>query len=216
MSLGKTILANMIITECQRPPSSTAIYFYCRHDDPYRNTFLALARSLLYQILKDNPDILDHLYEASTKSVKTLRSTETSKRLLKDALMGIDNTFVVVDGLDECKRDEQRTMINFFEDFFSSQPFSGQTNLRCLLVSQDDAVPHRLLSSFPTIKIKPDDNKSDIEIYVNHRSKDIQSKFELGGEMTRDISTKVQRNAGGRIFLGYKGCADCMKASFSL
>lgn len=128
----------------------------------------------------------------------------------------MDNVYIIVDGLDECRREEQKMIIEFFIDLISSQKNSPGANLRCLFVSQDDVVPHKLLSKLPTIKIEPDDNKSDIQIFANHRTKEVQSKFQLSEKIQQHISDEVQKNARGEILLEFEKFAELIQGVFLL
>ncbi|KAK8008159.1 hypothetical protein PG991_010710 [Apiospora marii] len=49
---GKTMLASLVVQKARElEPAPTVLYFYCRYDDPERDNFVSLGRSLLAQLL---------------------------------------------------------------------------------------------------------------------------------------------------------------------
>ncbi len=74
--VGKTILASLLIEEARKLPGVQVVFFYCKHGDSQRNTFLAVARSILLQLLRHNGSLLSYLFEAAcTSGENSLDST---------------------------------------------------------------------------------------------------------------------------------------------
>lgn len=139
---GKTILASTIIESLEKLSNTTPIrfaYFYCKDGDPNRNTFVAVARGLLSQLLRDNSDLLLHLYDkGNLKSGEAiLTDPEMAKELLEVALDSAQKpTYIVIDGIDECcDRTERKLICSWFIEQVNGLPREDLGNLRCLFVS---------------------------------------------------------------------------------
>ncbi len=69
LCVGKTVLASLIVVEeLKKVGGTTVLFFYCRQNDPERNTFVAMARSLLWELMVQDDTLVDPLYLASIKS----------------------------------------------------------------------------------------------------------------------------------------------------
>lgn len=198
IDLGKTILTSLIVEKARQIPDVQVAFFYCKTSDPLRNTFIAIAKSILVQILCQNKNFLSYLYERSSVSGEScLETLKLAKELLQTALTSAGNVFLIIDGLDECPQDEKRTIVSWFKATIDNINESDPGGLRCLFVSQDDGEIRRLCISVPEIKITSDDNKVDIEFYVSHKEIDLRKKFGLSVAQSQDISHKVCGRADG-------------------
>ncbi|KAH8687413.1 hypothetical protein BGZ60DRAFT_363661, partial [Tricladium varicosporioides] len=198
---GKTVLASLVVEELQRLQSAHPItlgFFYCKHKDNQRNTFNAVARAILAQLLNQNEDLLPYLFEnASTSGEIVLGSPSLTKELLETALKSSEKLYIVIDGLDECDPPEKKAIIQWFQSVVAALPDTEFDSLRCLFISQDDGEIGKLLSKLPTIRIKPEDTRADIQTYVTIWGKEIQEKFDLPDENRKDIITAVIERADG-------------------
>ncbi|KAK0115665.1 hypothetical protein ONS96_014111 [Cadophora gregata f. sp. sojae] len=194
---GKTILASVIIEECQISSSKAVIYFYCNYQDVERKTFIGVARALLVQLLRLNEDLLPYFYEKCIGSGQVnLVSSELTRELLKTALQtGSTPTSIIIDGLDECDPVERKSILSFFTPIIDVEGPAGK--LRALFVSQDENDIRRLLRSASILKLSDGHNRSDIEGYTKHWCTEIQRKFGLPDETIRYIKTAVQESSDG-------------------
>ncbi|KAI2633104.1 hypothetical protein GGS26DRAFT_555304 [Hypomontagnella submonticulosa] len=175
---GKTILASVIVDEVRKLPQTSAVFFYCRHGDPSRNTFISVARSLIAQLLAHNSHLLQLLYEkASMCGEIELTSKGTAKDLLRTSLNSCGMVYIIIDGLDECGREERKEITTWFQFVLDKLPPEDAGLIRCLFVSQDDGVGRKDMDSIPSIKIMPSDNKGDIGAYANVWHKRMEDKF---------------------------------------
>lgn len=79
------------------------------------------------------------MYEtASNSSDATLTKEAHAKDLLKIALMNSRWTYIIIDGLDECSREDRKMISSYFQSVTHSIPKKNLGTLRCLFVSQDD------------------------------------------------------------------------------
>jgi hypothetical protein len=117
----------VIIDEARKPVRKnqgvSVIFFYCRYLDSERSTFLGVARGLLSQLLSQDDALLSYLHDkASTSGQTTLSTASIATDLLEISIKNCDKLYVVIDGLDECERDERRQIVAFFEDLCASLP----------------------------------------------------------------------------------------------
>lgn len=133
IALGKTVLASLIVEECQRlckEQPISVVYFYCKHGDSMRDSFMAVIRGILVQILRENDDLLPYLYEkASISGEPILRSPELARELLETALRSLAKVYVIIDGLDECDKNEQKKIITWFRSTIDSGPEANSESL---------------------------------------------------------------------------------------
>ena len=167
----------MVIDAVQRVAlsfnDSTVSFFFCKYGNKSRNSFSSVARSLLAQLLAQRPHLLPIFYEqASLSSEAVLRSTDTAKEMLQVALGNCTRSYVIIDGLDECDRTEGREIAAWLQNLVEDLPSEQMDSIKCLLVSQDDAI-----SRIPTIRVTSSENKEDLKDFVTSWHKQIETKF---------------------------------------
>jgi NACHT domain len=188
---GKTILASVIIQDCLEATGTTCAYFYCKHADPHRNTFLSIARTLLAQLLKQHPDLLPHFYDQLLSSGQSsLTSPKLCQELLQVALQHGRRTHVIIDGLDECPTTERRTVLSWFISAIETCNKQDPGRLRILFVSQDEPDIRKLLQTSSIIRLTADDMGNDIALFVRRWAADIQEKFDIA-----DCDVSVMENS---------------------
>ncbi|KAF2181728.1 hypothetical protein K469DRAFT_691815 [Zopfia rhizophila CBS 207.26] len=186
---GKTILASIIIEDCKLISGFSTSYFYCKDNDPERNSTLAVLKGLLTQMLDHYPELLPHCYDTRLSSPEVfLRSPGIAKQLLEVFCAKYPEQYIIIDGLDECDRPERKEILRCFIGLVASCELEHPGKLRVLFVSQEYPDVRKILMES---KIRPKiiplsvmDNGNDIDIYCNHWMGKIQRKNEL---------TQVQR-----------------------
>lgn len=178
MNEGKSVLASLIIDEAKKFQDITVVYFYCRFGDPDRNEFLPIARSLLLQLLMQDESLL--LFFESTMSTLgdqgILSKLDSALQLLKTALNS-RKTYVILDGIDECGRDQRKHVCTWFREVVDSLHHRNQDEIRCLFIGQDDGIARKDLSMLPVITISPSSNLEDITIFTRQWQVRIEERF---------------------------------------
>ena len=197
--IGKTILASLVIEEAQKlKPTPTVLFFYCKHKNSERDNFNAVARSLLAQLLKQDRDMLPYFYERCCESGEAvLDSRALIEELLKLAFDNCKSAYIILDGLDECARDERKEITQWFRKLVEDLPTSEPERLRCLFVSQDDGVARKDFSGLANIKIKSEDNKHDINLYSRIEADKLKLTFNLAEERAAGIASTVANSVEG-------------------
>jgi hypothetical protein len=181
----------------QKSSSAKVIFFFCKEGDLERNSFLAVARGLLGQLLRHNKALLPHLYERATdSSTGTLTSISSAQELLGLALRSLPSISIVLDGVDECPPKESRTLVSWFRkevELVNNDPGDA----RCLFVSQDDQICNQLLKDIPLVKVTQDRNMDDIQIYCDSLSSSWVNSFCLSEDRRKVIVRSIVNNATG-------------------
>ena len=81
-------------------------------------------------------------------------------------------TYIVIDGLDECGREESRAIVEIFQGLVSNGSKNGVATVRCFFVSQDDST-----CDMPTIVVTSARNQDDLENFVRARHEQLESRF---------------------------------------
>lgn len=107
---GKTILSTLVVDEVLARKRSSSIgtaYFYVRHDDKNSQIFSNLLGSLISQLARQNLAALNdvvELHERRRREGPLITSLEDEDliRLLFNISNYFMDTFIMIDGLDEC------------------------------------------------------------------------------------------------------------------
>ena len=113
----------------------------------------------------------------------------------------MERVMIIIDGLDECGREEKKSLIVWFKALTETVADENPGQVRCLFVSQDDGDIRKFLITVPEIHIRPEDNRTDIEAYIKHKAMDIQEKFELPDLRRDQIVAKVGERSEGKSTL---------------
>ncbi|KAG2418499.1 hypothetical protein HFD88_001600 [Aspergillus terreus] len=166
---------------CREKASNVTIWFYCRHGDNGRNTFVALARALISQLLKYDMDLVPYVHEKmSTRSEQMLISEPLAKDLLETLLKNCQGLYIILDGLDECARGEEKKILEWFRS-----------------VMERDAITTRFLRDLPTIAITSSNSLHDITTFVSSWGRKIQEKFNISVDDEKTMNEMVVERAAG-------------------
>lgn len=190
-------MASVVIEEINGFNNTNVAYFYCRYEDLERNTFVAVVKGVLSQLFTLNDDIVSYLYEKSSKSGETALASGKLARELLDTVLGFcQKTYIVIDGLDECGREDRKEIALYFRNVVKSLPTTEADRIRCLFISQDDGYARRDLSMLPTLKITEKENKDDIAQFVKVWDEKIRDRFGFE-EGLHDISKLITNASQG-------------------
>ncbi|KAK4221419.1 hypothetical protein QBC38DRAFT_492123 [Podospora fimiseda] len=213
---GKTVLASTVVETVQKITSNQIrlAYFYCRHGDESRNTFVAVAKGLLSQLLKGNSDLALLIYEkGNLESGEAILLDRTmTKALLQIALVEPQKTtYIIIDGIDECSRDERKEICSWFCTSVHGIPKEDFGALRCLFVSQEDGAAKKDLGMIPSIKMQASNTRDDIKRYVECWQKKIESKHGVLDTKKHPLVNSIMSSAQG-MFLFAKLAVEYLHA----
>ncbi|KAK7431623.1 hypothetical protein QQZ08_001841 [Neonectria magnoliae] len=178
---GKTVLASTVVDAVQElvaKDQARIAYFYCNGTNDTRNSFVAVARGLLSQLLLGDQDLMLQLYDKRNlqSGEAILLEAPLTKELLDVALVSQKTTYLIIDGIDECRRDERKEICSWFSERINKLSKEDYGNLRCLFVSQEDGIAKKDLAMIPAIKILPVYIHDDIRRYVDIWREKIEAK----------------------------------------
>ncbi|KAI0577634.1 zf-H2C2-2 domain-containing protein [Pyrenophora tritici-repentis] len=117
---GKTILASRVIDACRCLPQARVAFFYCRNTDGDRNALVAVARTIISQLVVENDMLLLKVFETAQASGEAVLSSRSmAKTLLAIALQTFptsQKTYIIIDGLDEYAREDRKEISIWFKE----------------------------------------------------------------------------------------------------
>lgn len=197
---GKTILASVIVEEVRKIVPATVCFFYCKYMDSERDSFLRIARTILSQVLLQNPDLLPYVIEVCAKSGSpTLNDVDLAERTLKICLKYCARVYVVLDGLDECESHVQKHIVSFFKTLVEAQPPDDVDKIRCVFISQHDHAAEKRLDGIPSFKFTGEQNFDDIKHFVLSWAGKAAQKFELTAQKIDEVVHAVMSRTEGEM-----------------
>jgi hypothetical protein len=180
------------------------LFFYCKYNNPDQDNFVAIARNLLAQLLRQDKGLLLYFYQKCCDSAEpVLTSPTVVEELLVHAFANCKAAYIVLDGVDECPRDQRKIISQWFKKLVEDLAPSEPERLRCLFVSQDDGVARKDFAGLASIKITTDDNKGDIDEYCQVEANKLKATFKLSDERASTIASTVASSVGGSLFTFY-------------
>ena len=171
---GKTILSTLVVDEILTRKRSSSIgtaYFYIRHDDRTSQSFSNVLGSLISQLARQNSAALDEVVELHEQhrregSLTTSLDDDDLFSLLFYISKYFIDTFIMVDGLDECgspfDRDRKRLI-----DALAGIHHNPSYQIHTLVFSRDELdIRQRLTATeFQIVSIAA--RSADLRLYVN-------------------------------------------------
>ena len=207
---GKSVLARYLIDEVLPRGSSIISYFFFKDDFDDQRTALNAARSLLRQIIRQSPGLIDDhkIEELSLDSDVPFQSFWETWRILQE--VANENRMVeivcVLDALDECQDNDRSELIDAVCDLASS----SKIVVKVLVTSRPyeyilrHFLSHQQLT--PIIRLSGEDEvevdkiEREIDIVIRSRVHDIGIEMELE-EHERSFLVKSLTNIPHRTYL---------------
>ena len=187
---GKTILTAWLTEYLRYTKHEELSYFFCYFGDEKLRQPLNVLRSWISQLIKTNDKALEIVRETYAGKYSKAFDLENIKRateldlwlLFKRLNVGLGGLIFIIDGFDECVKDEvdprNHTLLDARERFLKALEESIEhTNARILIISRESAdlrnryrrALHSQKSSSPlwlTYRITREDTENDIRTYT--------------------------------------------------
>ncbi|KAL8852430.1 MAG: hypothetical protein Q9221_002660 [Calogaya cf. arnoldii] len=116
MGAGKTFLASIAAEHLKRTNhdrNTAVLILYCGYNVTQSQSIASLVAALIKQVLQIQPDISKELKELHKQFSRTevFPSLEALTRIFRAELDKFDNSFIVVDGLDELLEESKRSLL---------------------------------------------------------------------------------------------------------
>jgi hypothetical protein len=202
-SLGKTILASLLIEECKKMPGFKTSYFYCQEEGCGQNTgCLEVLKGILRQMVVHNEDLLPSCYERRMRGLEILYDDKTVKSLIELFCEYDMSQFIIIDGLDECSLADRKNIVQFWTLIVERCDGYSPGKIRVLLVSQDTGDIRRVIketNSADILDLDPTCTTDDIRRYVAKQAVNMQKKFvSVGDSDIRAMKELVCSRADGK------------------
>ncbi|OCL11999.1 hypothetical protein AOQ84DRAFT_421718 [Glonium stellatum] len=189
---GKSVLASIIVDEIKEKDLGPVAFFYCKHQDPDKSSFISVMRAILSQLIAQKRHLVPHYYDEGIASGEVrLQSIKLCKKLLSFMLQSIPRGFLVVDGLDECNVSQRKSLLDFFKEVVNICDNINPGKIRILILSREEPDIKSYLLTETVIRLDSQDTRQDIEPYVRHRANLVQKKFGLTTEDREYIEQNV-------------------------
>lgn len=182
---GKTILSSLVIDSLTETYKSVpTIYFYCHYGELERQETSSIIGSLLKQ-LSMRCETLDPKIMSAYKNGTSL-DKKSSENSLATILASFEQTFIVVDALDECCVEERKAIVKLLTRLLKG------SRVKVFLTSRPEIDLHRLLQDSASHAIDANDTAKDIRPFVAAALDDyITSGALLSGKVTPELRAEL-------------------------
>lgn len=152
------------------------------------------------QIISRDSVLCDHLFDklASIEGTQ-LRSTKCLEPMIVTALETYQQSFIIVDGLDEAAPGEAAKSLTWLLSLVNGRIKEPTASVRVLCSGRRDGLLDNILSKRPAIALEstPEHN-TDILKYCEHMSAKIRRRLGIPSTMEDEITSKVASQANGK------------------
>jgi DNA polymerase III delta prime subunit len=218
---GKSTMAITLAEELPaRIYSSTGggnlAYFFCESGSEHRRTATTILRGLLYQLIKQQPQLVRFLQPKYAERGGRLFSSFDALwavfiDIAKDGSSG--RKYIIIDALDECDQESYEMLLRQLNLTFSKENFrQSMLYIHILITSRPyqeireelEIYYHKDLASF-------DKAKEDIQIFINQKVKELQAKKRYTRSVTLDVSRILSEKAEGTFLWIGIACGELYK-----
>jgi hypothetical protein len=173
-------------------------YYYCDFSDlkslETRTILGTIIRELLegITISSDLEKQMDQFYRSDTKTI----ADDELVAILFAVARHFSKLYVFIDGLDECRKEEQITILSIVNQLAQST----SPAMKILMVSREEAIISTSLARFPRLRISADKNSADIAFFVEET---VKANINSGALTIQDPS--LESNITSALINGAKG-----------
>lgn len=199
---GKSTLAifltDILSTGFSATDGKTLAYFFCDSAFDTRRTATSIVRGLLLQLIQQHPPLLGYVLEKYNERKSKLFESFDALWAIFISAAADKNTgrkYVIIDALDECESDSQRTLLHQLRDTFHSP--DAPSNVRVLVTSRPYPEIRKYLGGFTCMDFACfPDAKWDIEQCIKERVTQLPYT-----EKIKDDVTEILRDKAAGTFL---------------
>lgn len=199
---GKSVLARSLIdNELRSTNTHTVCYFFFKDNEEQENLNTALC-AILHQLFSAQPQLLRYTEKPwKNNGSKLAREVDELWRILLTAVKSkeAESVTVVMDALDECRRNDRRTMIELLHRFYSkpSELSLRSSCLKILLTSrpyadiEDDF--RRIRPNLPMIRLHGELENDIIREEINLVVRQKVSTLGVENDLSRSAIDKLEQ-----------------------
>ncbi len=209
---GKTMITISLVEALQNNASSLSntqrllAYFFCDNTNGKRNNTLSIMKSLLHQVLSQQPGLLSLLrQEFATQRDRLFSSIEALWRILLNVLKNssLREVYFVVDGLDECEIDSLEAFLSLIEPYIRQEQRDSSADHHCkikwLFTSRPEIHIKEHLASCLGIDLKLNSTqvKEAVNSYIDVKAKDLARRKDYDSELKSFVEETLRQKAEG-------------------
>lgn len=201
---GKTFLFNAAIDEIARTRTEGLqiglTHFYCKYNDPLRSNYEEICKSLIAQLLKNNQNGLEYLYNFALQSGERHATSKSDfQEIIQSMAQCFDQVFIGIDGIDECELAERKQITSLLRTL--TQPSEQGQVVKCFVFGCAERDIERSFIHCNRLDLKSTRMTESIEHYVNARLALINLFLRLRPQKIQEISRKIVAQSAGIIRL---------------
>ena len=159
--------------------SGTLVYFFCNSNIEERKTATAVIRGLLYQFIKQHPQLLRLLrpkYEERKEKLFTSFDAMWSIFIDMANDQATGKKYIIIDALDECDPEPRETLLKQINQTFSNSDPS-LSNVHILITSRPYQEIIEELCVFNNKDLASfDQSKRDVEVFIEQKVAELKTK----------------------------------------
>ncbi|PKX90474.1 NACHT and WD40 domain protein [Aspergillus novofumigatus IBT 16806] len=205
---GKTMLFMGIIRKLSGQPSAlspSVSYFFCQGTDQTRNSATTILRSLIWQLLVQQPSLISHLRDQRRNAGTPLLRGERAFYVLSDALRSmlqdpcLSPIYFAIDALDECDR-KTPGLDQLLQLIDSSLALSSK--VKWLVSSRPEIIVYAggkqlkdIHASTVSVTLDPRLLEGPVNAYIDHKLDSMKGKDGYDTDTLAQLSDEIRQRA---------------------
>lgn len=192
----------------------TLAYFFCDSAFDSRRTATSILRGLLLQIVQQHPQLLEYLLPKHKERGARLFVSDSFDALWAIFMAVAADTstgrkYCVIDALDECDTESQKTLLWNFQNTFLSGTCTS--NLRILVTSRPYPEIEEYLKDFTSKDLASyPEMKNDIDRCIEERVRELAKRKRYPSDLKSKISDLLRSKADGTFLWVGLACEELM------
>lgn len=209
--VGKTMIATFLVEWLEmkigKCPRTLFAYFFCDDKDEERSTPTAVLRSLIWQLLLQRNDLYRHVWPNAEEKGQTqefpriFNDFSALWRIFRCMLRhpGVDETFILVDALDECKSSTRQDLLSSLAAFFQRDSDKGPGKTKLLITCRPDIddIEDELRSLGVPLRVDSTDIDKDLSEYIAAKVDELSKKKGYTSKCKETVSNALTLQVGG-------------------
>ncbi|KAK0763604.1 hypothetical protein N5P37_002982 [Trichoderma harzianum] len=181
---GKSVISTQLVNFMQAS-NMFVIHHFCTYLYTSSTTYEQILKSLLMQLLRQDGDLVAHVYEEFVLGKKS-PTVPALERLLQLLFKSISNepskaeyVWIILDGLDECELEKQARVVSLMNQVASDRSSPGNTTCKVLISSRTSSILSNCLRKKQTISLSDEKDclEEAIRQYASQRLQSLEQKF---------------------------------------
>ncbi|KAK0717606.1 hypothetical protein B0T26DRAFT_300152 [Lasiosphaeria miniovina] len=192
-------LTEELSTAFSKTDKKTLAYFFCDSSFAARREATSVIKGLLYQLVKQHPQLLDYLLpKYNERGAELFKSFDALWTIFMAAAadQSTGRKYCIIDALDECDRESQNILLQQLERSFQSRDVSS--NVRILVTSRPYSEIRECLEGFPNKDLASfSERQQDIDLFIKEKVADLAQRKKYTDKVKGQVSDILRDKAKG-------------------